>query len=66
MAIGWATAFKSIDPMQVIIGEFRDVFVYGKISYPLHYVETLLVTLILFLIVNRIFKRLTQNLAADV
>jgi ABC-type polysaccharide/polyol phosphate export permease len=66
MQTGFVSVFKSIDPMQVIIGEFRDVFIFGHVSYPVHYLAVLVVTAIFFLIVEFGFRRLTVNLAADV
>lgn len=66
MQTGWASVFKSIDPMQVIIGEYRDVFLFGHVSYPTHYVAVLAVTAIFFCIVEFTFRRITLNLAADV
>jgi hypothetical protein len=52
--------------MQVIIGEFRDVFVFGHVSYPVHYVVVLIATVILFVVVEVGFRGLTKELAADV
>jgi lipopolysaccharide transport system permease protein len=66
MAVGITKTFKSIDPMQVIIGEFRDVFIFGHVSYPLHYLEVFVVTAIFFLAVEFGFRKFTRNLAADV
>ena len=57
---------QSIDPMQVIIGEFRDVFVFGHVSYPVHYLVVLIATVIFFVIVELGFRSLTKELAADV
>jgi lipopolysaccharide transport system permease protein len=66
MAGSWASSFKAIDPMQVIIGEFRDVFIYGHVSYPAHYAAVLLTTFIFCLVVGVIFRSVTTHLAADV
>jgi ABC-type polysaccharide/polyol phosphate export permease len=66
MQAGWAKIFKSIDPMQVIIGEFRDVFIFGHVSYPAHYFEVLIVSIVLFVVVETGFRSLTKELAADV
>jgi ABC-type polysaccharide/polyol phosphate export permease len=66
MQTGWASVFKSLDPMQVIIGEFRDVFLFGHVSYPVHYFAVLIVTAVFFTITELTFRRATVNLAADV
>jgi lipopolysaccharide transport system permease protein len=66
MQLGWVRIFRSIDPMQVIIGEFRDVFVFGHVSYPVHYIVVLIVTVIFFVVVELGFRTLTKELAADV
>src|SRR6202034_4883453 len=52
MQLGWVRIFRSIDPMQVIIGEFRDVFVFGHVSYPVHYLVVLIVTVLFFVVVE--------------
>ena len=66
MAASWASTFKSIDPMQVIIGEFRDVFIFGHVSYPAHYVEVLIAMIVFFLAAELVFRNLTTHLSADV
>lgn len=57
---------RSIDPMNLIVGQFRDILYFGSISRPGHMVLMLVVCLVLFLGSLAIFGRFSGQLAKDV
>jgi ABC-type polysaccharide/polyol phosphate export permease len=59
-------AMRSIDPMNMIVGQFRDVLHFGSISRPGHMVLMLVVCLVVFVVALTVFRRTTANLAKDV
>jgi ABC-type polysaccharide/polyol phosphate export permease/GT2 family glycosyltransferase len=57
---------RSIDPANLIVGEFRDVLYFGHLSRPLHSVELLVFTLTFFLMAQRIVRHYSPLLPKDV
>src|SRR4051794_18759131 len=57
---------RSVDPMNLIVGQFRDVLYFGHVSHPLHMVETLAMAVGLFAVSLVVFRRLAVNLPKDV
>ena len=57
---------RSIDPMNLIISQFRDVLYFGKLSHPDHMALMLVVSVCTFLASWVAFRRLAINLAKDV
>src|SRR4051812_42608219 len=57
---------RSIDPMNLIIGQFRDVLYYGRISHPGHMGVMLVVSASAFVVSLMVFRRLAVDLPKDV
>jgi ABC-type polysaccharide/polyol phosphate export permease len=57
---------RSIDPMNLIIGQFRDVLYYGHIGRPGHMALMLTVCAGFFALSIRVFRRYAPNLPGDV
>ena len=66
MAPGSLRFLRSVDPMNMIVGQFRDVLHYGKVSRPLHAVLMLAVCAGCFLASRAVFRRLSVQLPKDV
>jgi ABC-type polysaccharide/polyol phosphate export permease len=57
---------RSIDPMNLTIGQFRDVLYYGRLSHLDHMAVMLVVSVAAFAISLTVFRRLAVNLPKDV
>lgn len=57
---------RSIDPMNMIVGQFRDVLYYGHLSRPLHLVLMAVVCVAFFLTCLTVFRRFARDLPRDV
>jgi ABC-type polysaccharide/polyol phosphate export permease/GT2 family glycosyltransferase len=57
---------RSVDPLNLIIGEFRDVLYYGRLQRPLHDVIVLFATGGLLLLATSLIKRADASLPKDV
>ena len=57
---------RSIDPMNLTIGQFRDVLYYGHLSHPNHMAIMLAVSAGAFAVALVVFRRLAVNLPKDV
>jgi ABC-type polysaccharide/polyol phosphate export permease len=56
----------SVDPANLIVGQFRDVLYYGSISHPGHMVEMLAICLATWLICLEVFRRHDPRLPKEV
>jgi lipopolysaccharide transport system permease protein len=56
----------SVDPANLIVGQFRDVLYYGAISHPDHMAEMLVICLATWLICLEIFRRHDPRLPKEV
>lgn len=52
---------RSVDPMNMIIGQFRDILYFGHLSRPGHTVLMVIVCTMTFLIANMLFSRVTPQ-----
>lgn len=66
MAPGFVQSLRSIDPMNMVIGQFRDVLHYGSVSRPGHMALMLAVTILTFVVSLTVFAHSTADLAKDV
>lgn len=57
---------RSVDPMNMIVGQFRDVLYYGHISHAPHLVLMLVVCSVFFAVTVAGFRRLAADLPKDV
>jgi ABC-type polysaccharide/polyol phosphate export permease len=57
---------RSVDPMNMIVGQFRDVLHFGQLSRPLHAALMLVVCTALFFGCRVVFRRLSRELAKDI
>jgi ABC-type polysaccharide/polyol phosphate export permease len=57
---------QSFDPINMIIGEFRDVLYYGHLSRPAHIGELLSVCIGTFLLVVIMFRRASQRIPKEI
>lgn len=58
--------FRSVDPVNLIVGEFRDVLYYGQLSRPAHDIELIGICFGFALIVLRVGAGLSDRLPKDV
>jgi lipopolysaccharide transport system permease protein len=56
----------SVDPANLIVGQFRDVLYYGAISHPVHMAEMLVLCLATWLVCLEIFRRHDPRLPKEV
>jgi ABC-type polysaccharide/polyol phosphate export permease len=66
MAPGSLQALRSIDPMNMIVGQFRDILYYRHLSRPAHMVLMLAVTSALFAGSLYLFRSVSAELPKDV
>jgi lipopolysaccharide transport system permease protein len=59
------TVLRSIDPMNMIIGQIRDILYYGHLSRPGHTVLMLIVCTMVFVVANVIFNRVSPQFAKE-
>jgi ABC-type polysaccharide/polyol phosphate export permease/GT2 family glycosyltransferase len=57
---------RSVDPLNLIIGQFRDVLYYGHLSRPLHDAIVLAATVVLLFLATGMIKRFSPSLPKDV
>jgi lipopolysaccharide transport system permease protein len=57
---------RSVDPMNMIVGQFRDILHFGQLSRPLHAGLMLVVCAALFFGCRRVFRSLGRELAKDI
>jgi ABC-type polysaccharide/polyol phosphate export permease len=57
---------RSIDPMNMIVGQFRDILHFGQLSRPIHAALMLVVCSGLFVVCRTGFRRLSRDLAKDI
>jgi ABC-type polysaccharide/polyol phosphate export permease len=57
---------RSVDPMNMIVGQFRDVLYFGHLSEPSHAVITVAVCAAVFLVSLAVFRGYAPRLAKDV
>lgn len=60
-----STVLRSVDPMNMIIGQFRDILYYGNISRPSHTVLMVIVCGMSFVIANLIFQRIAPEIPKE-
>lgn len=53
---------RSVDPVNMIVGEFRDLLVYGHLPPPAHVAELLAISGAVYLICVQVFRRFAPNL----
>ena len=56
---------RSVDPMNMIIGQFRDVLYFGSLSRPSHTVLMVFVCGLSFLVANVIFQRIAPEIPKE-
>jgi ABC-type polysaccharide/polyol phosphate export permease len=56
-----ANVLRSIDPMNMIIGQFRDILYYGHLSRPGHTVLMVIVCTMSFVVASTVFTRLAPQ-----
>jgi ABC-type polysaccharide/polyol phosphate export permease len=66
MARGWLKALRSIDPMNMIIGQFRNILYDGHIYRPTHMVLMVVVCVAFFSASLAVFRHFAPNLPRDV
>lgn len=66
MAHGWLRNLRSIDPMNMIIGQFRNVLYDGHIYYPAHMALMVIVCVAFFAACLGVFRHFAPNLPRDV
>lgn len=66
MAPGWLHWLRRADPMNLIVGQFRGVLVYGRVARPDHVVLMVVVCAVLFAVCLTVFRRLAPELPKDV
>lgn len=66
MAPGGARFLRSVDPMNMVVGQMRDILYFGRLSRPGHLVLMLLVSAAVFVASIALFRRFSTNLAKDV
>ena len=66
MTPGPARILRSIDPMNMIVGQFRDILYWGHVSQPAHMAVTLVFCALLCFGSVTVFRSLTKDLAKDV
>lgn len=66
MAPGFVQALRSIDPMNMIVGQFRDILHFGGVSRPGHMALMVVVTTLSFLLSLSVFRHTTRDVAKDV
>jgi ABC-type polysaccharide/polyol phosphate export permease len=57
---------QSVDPMNLIVGQMRDVLFFGRITHPEKLVEMVILAAMLFASTLWGFRRLAVDLAKDV
>jgi len=57
---------RSIDPMNMIVGQFRDLLYYGHVSRPFHMGLMVIVCVAFFLVCLTVFRRFAADLPRDV
>lgn len=57
---------RSVDPLNLIIGEFRSVLYYGKAAQPLHQIIVLFATAGLLMLATAMIGRISSSLPKDV
>ena len=60
-----STVLRSVDPMNMIIGQFRDVLYFGHLSRPGHTVLMVIVCGMSFVIANLIFQRIAPEIPKE-
>ena len=65
MTHGWLFSLRSVDPMNMVVGEFHDVLYRGAISVPSHVPEVALVCVAWCAGALFVFRRLGRNLACQ-
>ena len=60
-----STVLRSVDPMNMIIGQFRDVLYFGHLSRPSHTVLMVIVCGMSFVIANMIFQRIAPEIPKE-
>jgi ABC-type polysaccharide/polyol phosphate export permease len=60
------SVLRSIDPMNITIGQFRDILLFGHLSYPGHLVLMLVICTSLFVASLAIFRRFASELPKNV
>jgi ABC-type polysaccharide/polyol phosphate export permease len=66
MAPGGARFLRSVDPMNMIVGQMRDALYFGRLSRPWHLVLMLLVSAAVLALSIVVFRRFSTSLAKDV
>ncbi|HAS09434.1 MAG TPA: hypothetical protein DCS55_02775 [Acidimicrobiaceae bacterium] len=56
---------QSTDPMNMIVGQFRDVLYYGSVSRPGHMALMLIVSAVFFVVCTAVFRRCSGELPKD-
>ena len=57
---------RSVDPMNMIIGQFRDILYYQSIQRPDHFVLMLVVCVVFYVVCLRVFRAFSRDLPKDV
>jgi ABC-type polysaccharide/polyol phosphate export permease len=60
------TFLRSIDPVNIIVGQFRDVLYLGHVQSPRHVVQVLIASALLYLAARATFRRLAPRLPLNV
>jgi ABC-type polysaccharide/polyol phosphate export permease len=66
MAHGWLRRLRSIDPMNMIIGQFRNILYDGHLYQPMHMVAMVVVCTVFFLGCLTLFRHFAPNLPRDI
>jgi ABC-type polysaccharide/polyol phosphate export permease len=66
MARGWHFALRSVDPLNMIVGGFRDILFWHRLSRPGHLALMCGVCVVFFVACMGIFRRFAPELPKDV
>jgi ABC-type polysaccharide/polyol phosphate export permease len=53
---------QSVDPVNVIVGQFREILYSGRVARPAHLVQMIVVCLVCYLAARTLFRRFTREL----
>jgi len=66
MTHGWLLNLRSIDPMNMIVGQFRNILYDGHLSVPTHTAYVVIVCTVFFVGCLAVFRRYAPNLPRDI
>ena len=63
---GWLKRLRSVDPMNMIIGQFHNILYDGHLYKPMHMVFMVVVCTVFFIGCLAVFRRYAPNLPRDI